>query len=86
MPIPTPSSPPIKLTSVSAVEAFLADTPFASQRITELSGGTINYVYRFCLRTLFEGCQSVVLKHAQPFWKSAVSNIWEMERQVGVKA
>src|ERR1700733_5594550 len=82
MPIPSPCSQPVKLMSISAVEAFLADTPFASRSVTELTGGTVNYVYRIQLLTPIEGSQTVVLKHAQPFWKSAVVNSWEVVRQV----
>ncbi|KAF9222813.1 hypothetical protein BS17DRAFT_734970 [Gyrodon lividus] len=81
MPTPAPSSHPVKLLSVSAVEAFLAGTPFACRSITDLTGGTVNYVYRINLLAPFDGSQTVVLKHAQPFWKSAVSNPWEVERQ-----
>ncbi|KAF8264443.1 hypothetical protein EI94DRAFT_1805817 [Lactarius quietus] len=77
-----PGSEPVKLVSVSAVEAFLADTPFASRSVTELTGGYINYVYRVHLRTPFEGSKTVVLKHAQPFWKTSVVNSWEVERQM----
>jgi 5-methylthioribose kinase len=80
--MPPPCSQPVNLVSVSAVEAFLADTPFASRSITELTGGKINYVYRIHLRTPFEGSKTVVLKHAQPFWKSSVVNSWEVGRQV----
>lgn len=80
--MPPPRSQPVKLVSVSAVEAFLADTPFASRSITELTGGHINYVYRIHLRTPFEGSKTVVLKHAQPFWKCSVVKSWEVERQV----
>ena len=82
MPTPAPCSQPVKLTSVSAVEAFLTDTPFASRSITELTGGYINYVYRIHLLMPFEGSQTVVLKHAQQFWRSSVVNSWEVERQV----
>lgn len=86
MPTPAPSSQPVKLITVSAVEAFLAGTPFASQSITDLTGGNINYLYRINLLTPYDGSQTVVLKHAQPFWKSAVGNPWEVERQVRTKA
>lgn len=86
MPTSAPSSQPVKLTTVSAVEAFLAGTPFASQSITDLTGGTVNYLYRINLLTPFDGSQTVVLKHAQPFWKSAAGNSWEVERQVRIRA
>ena len=82
MPTPAPCSQPVKLVSVSAVEEFLADTLFASRSITELSGGYINYVYRIHLLKPFEGSQTVVLKHAQPFWRSSVVTSCEVERQV----
>ncbi|KIL65075.1 hypothetical protein M378DRAFT_77370 [Amanita muscaria Koide BX008] len=82
MPTSPPCSQPVKLLSVSAVEAFLAGTPFASRSITVLPGGTVNYLYRIQLLTPFEGSQTVVLKHAQPFWKSSMSTAWEVERQM----
>jgi len=84
MPSQVPSKP-VKLISVSAVETFLDGTPFASRCITDLTGGYINYVYRIHLLTPFEGSQTVVLKHAQPFWKSVVGNSWMVERQVRAK-
>ena len=82
MPTSPPCSQPVELMSVPAVEAFLVGTPFASQSITVLPGGTVNYLYRIQLLTPFEGSQTVVLKHAQPFWKSSLSTAWEVERQV----
>lgn len=82
MPSPVLSAHPANLTSLSAVEEFLAGTPFASRSITDLVGGTINYVYRIHLLTPFEGSQTVVLKHAQPFWKGSTGTCWEVERQV----
>ncbi|KAI9456939.1 kinase-like domain-containing protein [Boletus coccyginus] len=84
MPTPAPSSHPLKLTSVSAVEAFLAGTPFASRSIADLTGGYVNYVYRIHLLIPFDGSQTVVLKHAQPFWKIPIGQCgaWEVERQV----
>ena len=86
MPTPAQSSQPVELMTVSAIEAFLAGTPFASRSITDLTGGTINYLYRINLLTPFDGSQTVVLKHAQPFWKSAVCNSWGVERQVRIEA
>jgi 5-methylthioribose kinase len=83
--MPSPCSQPVKLVSVSAVKAFLADTPFACRSITELTGGHINYVYRVHLQTPVEGSKTVVLKHAQPFWKSSVVKSWEVGRQVRAK-
>ena len=82
MPTSLPCSQPVELTSVSAVEAFLACTPFASRSVTALPGGDINYLYRIQLLTPFEGGQTVVLKHAQPFWKTSLGTAWEVERLV----
>jgi hypothetical protein len=82
MPTPAPSPHPVKLTTVSAVAEFLAGTPFASQSITDLTGGTVNYLYRIHLLTPFDGRETVVFKHAQPFWKTSVETPWEVERQV----
>ena len=82
MPIPLRS---VDLMSVPGVEAFLAGTSFASRSIAVLPGGTINYLYRIHLLTPFEGSQTVVLKHAQPFWKSSVTTSWEVERQVRLR-
>ena len=64
VPIPIPFSP-IRLTSVSAVEIFLTGFPFASQYMMKPPDGAINYIYRVCLCTPFEDCQTIVLVHAQ---------------------
>ena len=77
-----PFSEPFKLMSAPAVGAFLAGTPFASRSITDLTGGYVNYVYRIHLLTPFEGTQTVILKHAQPFLKSSVDSALEVGRQV----
>ena len=82
MPTPDSCSQPVKLTSLSALEAFLVDTPFASRSITDLTSGYINYVYRIHLQKPFEGSKTVVLKHAQPFWRSSVTDSCGVERQV----
>jgi hypothetical protein len=82
MPTSPLCSQPVELITVSAVEAFLAGTPFASQSIAVLPGGTINYLYRIQLLKPFEGGQTVVLKHAQPFWRCSVSTAWGVERLV----
>ena len=78
--MPTAASP-LELTSVPAVEAYLANTPHASQSVTYLTGGTINYLYQIHLLAPIEGCQTVVLKHAQPFMNDEGISC-EPERQV----
>ena len=82
IPTPDPCSQPVKLTSLSALEAFLVDTSFASRSITDLTGGYINSVYQIHLQKPFEGSQTVVLKHAQPFWRSSVTDSCGVERPV----
>ena len=82
MPTSLPCSQPVDLISISAVEAFLAGTPFASRSITALPGGNINYLYRIQLVAPFEGSETVVLKHAQAFWKTSLSTAWGVERLV----
>jgi hypothetical protein len=82
MPTPSPSSEPLKLTSVPAVEEFLAKTPFASRLVASLTGGNVNHLYRVHLLVPFEGSQTVVLKHAQPVLKNSGDITWVLERQV----
>ena len=82
MPAPSPSSDPAALTTIPAVEAFLAGTPFASQSITDLTGGTANYAYRIYLTTPFDGHTTVVLKHAQPYVRTWISVSLDIARQV----
>ena len=82
VPISIPSSPPIRLTPVSAIGIFLTGFPFASQYMMKPPGGTINYICRVCLCTPFEDCQTIVPVHAQSLWKSAACNLSKVERQV----
>jgi len=82
MPPPSQSSDPVDLTTVSAVAAFLDETPFASSSITELTGGSANYAYRLHLVTPFEGAQTLVLKHAQPHVKTFTALHFALIRQV----
>ena len=83
MPTPlAPSSGPLDLTSIPAVVAFLANTPFASKSVTYLPGGTVNFLYRIHLLVPYEGSQTIILKHAQPFVKDWMDTAIEMDRQV----
>jgi 5-methylthioribose kinase len=77
------STPSHDLTTESGVEAYLADTPFASHTIASLSGGSANYTYRIRLSTPYEGQSTLVLKHAEPHVKLEGSTIpFGLERQV----
>ncbi|KAF8079097.1 kinase-like domain-containing protein [Lyophyllum atratum] len=69
------------LTTVEAVGAYLADSPFASGTVTVLSGGTANFAYRIHLDTPFEGQETLVLKHAQPYVKNLASLQFWLDRQ-----
>jgi len=82
MPIPLSSSSPAALTTVEAVEAFLAGTPFASQSIQKISGGYINYVYRIHLVAPLNGHPSVILKHAQEHFATDHTLSFDSMRQV----
>ncbi|RXW19490.1 hypothetical protein EST38_g6355 [Candolleomyces aberdarensis] len=81
MPIPTPSSESLSLTSGPTVEAYLANTPFACQSVTCLTGGTINYLYRIQLLEPLEGSQTLILKHAQQVTKVWEDTTWDLKRQ-----
>ena len=70
MPTPSPFSDSAALTTIPAVEAFLAGTPFANQSITDLRSGTANFAYRIHLTSPFESHSTVILKHTQPYIKT----------------
>ncbi|KAG5652930.1 hypothetical protein H0H81_003073 [Sphagnurus paluster] len=74
---PTPS----ELTTTEGVQAYIANTPFASHTVTSLSGGTGNFAYRIHLSAPFEGQETLVLKHAEPYIKNLVSFAFSLKRQ-----
>jgi 5-methylthioribose kinase len=82
MPTPASSSRPVALTTIPDVENFLAGTPFASKSITDLTGGNANYAYRIHLVTPYEGEDTVVVKHAQPYVRTWTSLAFDVSRQV----
>ncbi|KAH9965132.1 kinase-like domain-containing protein [Lactifluus volemus] len=55
------------LTSSEGVLAYVASTPFASALAESLSGGNANFVFRLHLNKPYEGHQTLILKHAQPY-------------------
>ncbi|KAJ8518781.1 hypothetical protein ONZ45_g4216 [Pleurotus djamor] len=57
----------LDLTTTSGVEQYLSTTPFKSTKVTPLSGGTANYIYRIDLETPFQGHSSLIFKHGLPF-------------------
>lgn len=69
------------LTTVAGVQAYVANTPFASSTVTVLSGGTGNFAYRIHLNTPFEGQDTLVLKHAQPYVKDISTLPFSLDRQ-----
>ncbi|KAF5378573.1 hypothetical protein D9615_007124 [Tricholomella constricta] len=69
------------LTSALGVQAYLASTPFASDTVTSISGGTANFAYRIHLMTPFEGQETLVLKHAQPYVKDLSCIPFWLDRQ-----
>lgn len=75
---------PTDLTTISAVEAYLTNTPFAGHTIKSLSGGSAIFTYRIYLSTPFEGHWSLVLKLAQPYVKDLATVQFDLERQVRV--
>jgi hypothetical protein len=83
MPTPSPSSEPANLTTIPAVESFLSGTIFSSKSIADVSK-YINYSYRVQLVTPFQNHPSVILKHAQSFFKGRPDNSFDVIRQVRV--
>ncbi|KAF9526536.1 kinase-like domain-containing protein [Crepidotus variabilis] len=81
MPKFDPSFPPAILTSASAVKSFLIGTPFECRSVTQFPGGSANYVYRLHLNAAIGDIETVVLKHAQPFFRAWEEISWELDRQ-----
>ncbi|KAL4793204.1 kinase-like domain-containing protein [Aspergillus venezuelensis] len=55
----------------SSIEKDLANTPYACSKLTRLSGGTANFVYRGLLSTpLPDGTSTVIIKHAEEYLAS----------------
>ncbi|KAI0248383.1 kinase-like domain-containing protein [Lactifluus subvellereus] len=69
------------LTSPEGVLDYVASTPFASSHAESLSGGSANFIFRLHLNTPYEGHQTLVLKHAQPYVASAPDFPFPVSRQ-----
>lgn len=72
------------LTSELAVQKYLESTPFSSQQVIRLRGGTTNYTFRLHLRTPYgEGSprKTAILKYATPFVASAPLVPFSVDRQ-----
>ncbi|KAG2159618.1 kinase-like domain-containing protein [Suillus bovinus] len=57
----------VDLATIAGVRRYLANTRFASHTINALTGGFANFTYRIYLNDLFEGKETLVLKHAAPY-------------------
>lgn len=53
--------------TITGVRKYLADTRFASDTITVLSGGFANFTYRIHLNDPFDGKGTFILKYAAPY-------------------
>ncbi|KAJ7084642.1 kinase-like domain-containing protein [Mycena belliarum] len=70
------------LSTIAGAQTYLASTPFASTRLTLLSGVHCNFTYRLHLATPYKGRTTLVMKHAQPYISlSATEKVYAMERQ-----
>ncbi|KAG0701720.1 kinase-like domain-containing protein [Suillus ampliporus] len=57
----------VNLATVTDVQKYLSDTPFASHTISVLAGGFANFTYRIHLNDPFEGKETFVFKYAAPY-------------------
>jgi 5-methylthioribose kinase len=57
----------VDLGTTAGLQNYLSDTPFASEEITVLAGGTANFTYRIKLKAPYDGRSTVVVKHAKPY-------------------
>ena len=78
----TSGSSDLDLSTERDVRAYLENTPFKSQDVIPLSGGTANYVFRLKLVTPYLGRETLVLKHAKPYVKNYHAIALDLDRQV----
>lgn len=70
------------LSHIPDIHAYLADTPFASDVVTPVSGGYANFVFRLQLRAPYNGCPTLIMKHAKPYVAGWTEMPLPVERQV----
>lgn len=75
--IPTPSDVDAK------VRKSLEGTPFEASKLTQLSGGNVNWTYAATLlKPLDDGTETVMVKHAEDRMKSRPDTILSLTRAV----
>ncbi|KAF9469683.1 kinase-like domain-containing protein [Collybia nuda] len=57
----------LDLGTVSGIQTYLSNTPFASDHITILSGGYSNFAYRIKLILPYDGRTTLVVKHSKSY-------------------
>ena len=75
----------LDLSDPSDLLIYLADTPFACNRVEPLAGGNANFVFRLHLKTPHQGHQTLVLKHAKEYAKFNKDFAFDVRRQVGYR-
>ena len=80
----TMNVPKPDLSDIPGVLAYVAGGPFASEKVTALTGGHANFSFRLYLLQPYNERPTVVLKHAKPYVKLAVDFPLSVERQVRV--
>jgi 5-methylthioribose kinase len=74
------------LATIAGVQRYLANTHFASDTISVLSGGFANFAYRIHLNDPFEGKGTFILKYAAPYIAASGGTMpLALERQVRVE-
>ncbi|PCH34021.1 hypothetical protein WOLCODRAFT_160534 [Wolfiporia cocos MD-104 SS10] len=73
---------PEDLTTTSGVINYLSGTAFDADAVTFLTGGSGNFAYRVHLRTPYDGYETVVVKHAEPYVRGLKTMAFSLERQL----
>lgn len=73
----------LDLGTTSGIQKYLSDTPFASEEVIVLSGGTANFVYRIRLKSPYDGRSTLVVKHSKPYVMVSGQKVpFDLSRQV----
>jgi hypothetical protein len=72
------------LSDIHEVLSYVSGGPFASDKVTRLSGGICNFAFRLHLLQPYEGRRTLVLKHAKPYPACSVDFPYSVDRQVCV--